>query len=68
MVTAGAKLIIEQKPVVSKAAVAKTTQATEPIAAAAEPITAAPTIKKFGNLVFIFLEMEYKMYKIQTSF
>jgi DNA polymerase-3 subunit gamma/tau len=41
VVTKEAKLIIEQKPLVSKAAVSKTSQAAEPIIAAAEPIIAA---------------------------
>lgn len=40
VVTKEAKLIIEQQPVVSKAAVTKTSQAAEPIKAAAEPIKA----------------------------
>lgn len=41
VVTKEAKLIIEQQPVVSKAAVTKTSQAAEPIKAASEPIKAA---------------------------
>jgi DNA polymerase-3 subunit gamma/tau len=49
VVTAEAKLIIEQKPVVSKAAITKTTQATEPIIAAAEPIIAAAQLSKEEN-------------------
>lgn len=40
VVTKEAKLIIEQQPVVSKAAVTKTSQAAEPIKAASEPIKA----------------------------
>ena len=51
VVTAEAKLIIDQKPVVSKAAITKTNQAAEPIAAAAEPITAAAELSKEENSV-----------------
>ena len=51
VVTAEAKLIIEQQPAVSKATVTKTTQATEPIIAAAEPITAAAQLSKEENSV-----------------
>jgi len=51
VVTKEAKLIIEQKPVVSKAAITKTTQAAEPIIAAAEPITAAAQLSKEENSV-----------------
>ena len=49
VVTKEAKLIIEQQPVVTKAAVTKTTQATEPIIAAAEPIIAAVQLSKEEN-------------------
>ena len=49
VVTKEAKLIIEQKPVVTKAAITKTTQATEPIIAAAEPIIAAAQLSKEVN-------------------
>ena len=49
VVTKEAKLIIEQKPVVTKAAIPKTTQATEPINAAAEPIIAAAQLSKEEN-------------------
>ena len=49
VVTKEAKLIIEQKPVVTKAAITKTTQATEPIIAAAEPIIAAAKLSKEEN-------------------
>jgi DNA polymerase-3 subunit gamma/tau len=49
VVTKEAKLIIEQKPVVTKAAITKTTQATEPITAAAEPIIAAVQLSKEEN-------------------
>jgi DNA polymerase-3 subunit gamma/tau len=49
VVTKEAKLIIEQKPEVTKAAVTKTTQATEPIIAAAEPIIAAVQLSKEEN-------------------
>ena len=49
VVTKEAKLIIEQKPVVTKAAITKTTQATEPINAAAEPIIAAAQLSKEEN-------------------
>lgn len=70
VVTAGAKLIIEQKPVVSKAAVAKTTQATEPIAAAAEPITAAAQLPKEEkgsnkNLLAVLQNKYGEKYKIE---
>ena len=51
VVTAEAKLIIEQQPAVSKATVTKTTQAAEPIIAAAEPITAAAQLSKEENSV-----------------
>ncbi len=51
VVTAEAKLIIDQKPVVSKAAITKTNQAAEPIAAAAEPIIAAAELSKEENSV-----------------
>ena len=51
VVTAEAKLIIEQQPAVSKATVTKTTQAVEPIIAAAEPITAAAQLSKEENSV-----------------
>jgi DNA polymerase-3 subunit gamma/tau len=49
VVTKEAKLIIEQQPVVSKAAVTKTSQAGEPLAAAAEPIIAAVQLSKEEN-------------------
>ena len=49
VVTKEAKLIIEQKPVVTKAAITKTTQATEPIIAAAEPIIVAAKLSKEEN-------------------
>ena len=51
VVTAEAKLIIEQQPAVSRATVTKTTQAAEPIIAAAEPITAAAQLSKEENSV-----------------
>jgi len=51
VVTKEAKLIIEQQPVVTKAAVTKTNQAEEPIIAAAEPITAAAQLSKEENSV-----------------
>jgi DNA polymerase-3 subunit gamma/tau len=51
VVTAEAKLIIEQQPSVSRATVTKTTQAAEPIIAAAEPITAAAQLSKEENSV-----------------
>jgi DNA polymerase-3 subunit gamma/tau len=51
VVTAEAKLVIEQQPAVSKATVTKTTQAAEPIIAAAEPITAAAQLSKEENSV-----------------
>ena len=51
VVTAEAKLIIEQQPAVSKATVTKTTQAAEPIIVAAEPITAAAQLSKEENSV-----------------
>ena len=49
VVTKEAKLIIEQQPVVSKAAVSKTSQAAEPLAAAAEPIIAEVQLSKEEN-------------------
>jgi DNA polymerase-3 subunit gamma/tau len=49
VVTKEAKLIIEQQPVVTKAAVSKTSQAGEPLAAAAEPIIAAVQLSKEEN-------------------
>jgi DNA polymerase-3 subunit gamma/tau len=51
VVTAEAKLIIEQQPAVSRVTVTKTTQAAEPIIAAAEPITAAAQLSKEENSV-----------------
>ena len=58
VVTKEAKLIIEQQPVVSKAAVSKTSQAAEPIKAtaetikaASEPITAADQLSTKENSV-----------------
>jgi DNA polymerase-3 subunit gamma/tau len=51
VVTAEAKLIIEQQPAVSRATVTKTTQAAEPIIAAAEPIIAAAQLSKEENSV-----------------
>ncbi|MEY3057103.1 MAG: hypothetical protein RLZZ614_1648 [Bacteroidota bacterium] len=51
VVTAEAKLVIEQQPAVSRATVTKTTQAAEPIIAAAEPITAAAQLSKEENSV-----------------
>jgi DNA polymerase-3 subunit gamma/tau len=49
VVTKEAKLIIEQKPLVSKAAVSKTSQAAEPIIAAAEPIIATAQLSTKEN-------------------
>ncbi|MFA9205144.1 MAG: DNA polymerase III subunit gamma/tau [Burkholderiaceae bacterium] len=49
VVTKEAKLIIEQKPAVTKAALTKTTQAAEPIAIASEPITATLPLSKEEN-------------------
>ena len=51
VVTAEAKLVIEQQPAVSRVTVTKTTQAAEPIIAAAEPITAAAQLSKEENSV-----------------
>jgi DNA polymerase-3 subunit gamma/tau len=56
VVTKKAKLIIEQQPVVSKAAISKTSQVTEPIAAepikaASEPIIAAAQLSTKENSV-----------------
>jgi DNA polymerase-3 subunit gamma/tau len=51
VVTKEAKLIIEQQPVVSKAAVTKTSQASEPIKATADPITAAAQLSTKENSV-----------------
>jgi DNA polymerase-3 subunit gamma/tau len=70
VVTAEAKLIIEQKPLVSKAAVTKTTQAAEPIAAAAEPITAAAQLPKEEkgsnkNLLAVLQNKYGEKYKIE---
>jgi DNA polymerase-3 subunit gamma/tau len=51
VVTAEAKLVIEQQPAVSRVTVTKTTQAAEPIIAAAEPLTAAAQLSKEENSV-----------------
>ena len=70
VVTKEAKLIIEQKPVVTKAAIPKTTQATEPINAAAEPIIAAAQLSKEEkgsnkNLLAVLQNKYGEKYKIE---
>ena len=70
VVTKEAKLIIEQKPVVTKAAIPKTTQATEPITAAAEPIIAAAKLSKEEkgsnkNLLAVLQNKYGEKYKIE---
>ena len=70
VVTKEAKLIIEQKPVVTKAAIPKTTQATEPINAAAEPIIAAAKLSKEEkgsnkNLLAVLQNKYGEKYKIE---
>ena len=70
VVTKEAKLIIEQKPVVTKAAIPKTTQATEPITAEAEPITAAAKLSKEEkgsnkNLLAVLQNKYGEKYKIE---
>ena len=70
VVTKEAKLIIEQKPVVTKAAITKTTQATEPINAAAEPIIAAAKLSKEEkgsnkNLLAVLQNKYGEKYKIE---
>ena len=70
VVTKEAKLIIEQKPVVTKAAIPKTTQATDPITAAAEPIIAAAKLSKEEkgsnkNLLAVLQNKYGEKYKIE---
>ena len=74
VVTAEAKLIIEQKPLVSKAAVTKTTQAAEPITEAAQlskeensvPTNTSPTEKGSNKNLLAVLQNKYgEKYKIE---
>ena len=74
VVTAEAKLIIDQKPVVSKAAITKTNQAAEPIAAAAQlskeensvPTNTSPTEKGSNKNLLAVLQNKYgEKYKIE---
>lgn len=74
VVTKEAKLIIEQKPVVSKAAITKTNQAAEPIAAAAQlskeensvPTNTSPTEKGSNKNLLAVLQNKYgEKYKIE---
>ena len=70
VVTKEAKLIIEQQPVVSKAAIPKTTQAAEPLIAAAEPIIATAQLPKEEkgsnkNLLAVLQNKYGEKYKIE---
>jgi DNA polymerase-3 subunit gamma/tau len=74
VVTAEAKLIIEQQPAVSKATVTKTTQAAEPITAAAQlskeensvPTNTTPTEKGSNKNLLAVLQNKYgEKYKIE---
>ena len=74
VVTKEAKLIIEQKPVVTKAAITKTTQATEPIIAAVQlskeensaPANTTPTEKGSNKNLLAVLQNKYgEKYKIE---
>jgi DNA polymerase-3 subunit gamma/tau len=74
VVTKEAKLIIEQQPIVAKAAVTKTTQATEPITAAAplskeennNPTNTTPTEKGSNKNLLAVLQNKYgEKYKIE---
>jgi DNA polymerase-3 subunit gamma/tau len=74
VVTAEAKLIIEQQPAVSKATVTKTTQAAEPLTAAAQlskeensvPTNKTPTEKGSNKNLLAVLQNKYgEKYKIE---
>jgi DNA polymerase-3 subunit gamma/tau len=68
VVTKEAKLIIEQQPLVSKAAITKTSQAAEPIKATAETIKAtAETIKAASEPITAAAQLSTKENSVPTN-